>query len=153
MLGTLIIFFFQFGYNEVEGVRLRAGGRTYFGTDDTWRLRGIRRMVLKTINLNTDFQESGWLIGKIELFCQLEIDVEQIGASLTTTNDVLGRSFASSSLFSSGSNGKLTNINLSSVAVEIEPVKKLTFQSGLSYRTLESASRHLVWIILTPGKQ
>jgi hypothetical protein len=53
---------------------------------------------------------------------------------------VLGRSFASSSLFSSGSNGKLTNINLSSVAVEIEPVKNLTFQSGLSYRTLESAS-------------
>jgi hypothetical protein len=50
-------------------------------------------------------------------------DVEQIGASLTTTNDVLGRSFASSSLFSSGSNGKLTNINLSSVAVEIEPQK------------------------------
>jgi hypothetical protein len=32
------------------------------------------------------------------------------------------------------------NINLSSVAVEIEPVKTLTFQSGLSYRTLESAS-------------
>jgi hypothetical protein len=51
---------------------------------------------------------------------------------------VLGRSFASSSLFSSGSNG--ININLSSVAVEIEPVKTLTFQSGLSYRTLESAS-------------
>jgi hypothetical protein len=48
---------------------------------------------------------------------------------------MLGRSFASS-LFSSGSNGKLT-INLSSVAVEIEPVKNLTFQSGLSYRTLE----------------
>jgi hypothetical protein len=49
-------------------------------------------------------------------------DVEQIGASLTTTNDVLGRSLLPS-LFSSGSNGKLTNINLSSVAVEIEPVK------------------------------
>jgi hypothetical protein len=32
MLGTLIGYFFQ--YNEVEGVRLRAGGRTYFGTDD-----------------------------------------------------------------------------------------------------------------------
>jgi hypothetical protein len=65
MLGTLImaLFFSSFGYNEVEGVRLRAGGRTYFGTDDTWRLQGIRRMV-KTINLNMDFQESGWLIGK-----------------------------------------------------------------------------------------
>ena len=27
-----------FGYNEVEGVRLRAGGRTYFGPNDSWRL-------------------------------------------------------------------------------------------------------------------
>jgi hypothetical protein len=42
-------------------------------------------------------------------------DIEQIGASLTTTNDVLGRSFASSAVFSSGSNGKLTNINLTNV--------------------------------------
>jgi hypothetical protein len=58
----------------VEGVRLRAGGRTYFGTDDTWL--EVWYMVLKTINLNMDFQESGWLIGKIELFCWR--DVEQI---------------------------------------------------------------------------
>ena len=66
-------------------------------------------------------------------------DVEQIGASLTTTNDVLGRSFASSSVFSSGSNGKLTNINLTNVAIEIEPVKNLIFQTGFSHRSLESA--------------
>jgi hypothetical protein len=71
MLGTLIIFFSSFAYNEVEGVRLRAGGRTHFGTDDTWRLQGIRRMVLKTINLNTD-PSGKWMIGKIELFCQLK---------------------------------------------------------------------------------
>ncbi len=50
------------------------------------------------------------------------------------------RSFASSSLFSSGSNGKLTNINLTTAAIEFEPVKNLTFQTGFSYRTLESAS-------------
>jgi hypothetical protein len=48
-------------------------------------------------------------------------DVEQIGASLTSTNDVLGRSYASSGLFTTSSNGKLTNINLSTVAAEIEP--------------------------------
>jgi hypothetical protein len=64
--------FSSFGYNEVEGVRLRAGGRTYFGTDDTWRLQGIRRMVLKTINLNG--LSGKWMVDrKIELFCQLEI--------------------------------------------------------------------------------
>jgi hypothetical protein len=31
MLGTLIPIFSSFGYNEVEGVRLRAGRRTYLG--------------------------------------------------------------------------------------------------------------------------
>ena len=29
------------GYNDVEGVRLRAGGRTYFGPNDLWRLQGF----------------------------------------------------------------------------------------------------------------
>jgi hypothetical protein len=67
-------------------------------------------MVLKTINLNTDFQESGWLIGKIELFQLNRRRVEQIGASLTT-NDVLGRSFFS--LFSSGSNDKYEILEVS----------------------------------------
>jgi len=67
-------------------------------------------------------------------------DVEQIGASLTTTNDVLGRSYASSGLFTTGSNGKLTNINLTSLQGEIEPVKNLTFELSFTYRTLESAS-------------
>jgi hypothetical protein len=49
-----------------------------------------------------------WMVDGNELFCQLKRDVEQIGASLTTTNDVLGEAF-SSSLFSC-SNSKLTNI-------------------------------------------
>ncbi|HJR99555.1 MAG TPA: DUF5686 family protein, partial [Flavobacterium sp.] len=32
--------FSTFGYNEVEGIRIRTGGRTYFGPNDTWRLQG-----------------------------------------------------------------------------------------------------------------
>jgi hypothetical protein len=67
-------------------------------------------------------------------------DIEQIGASLTTTNDVLGRSFASSAVFSSGDTGKLTNINLSTFGFEVEPFKNLTVGTDFSYRTLESAS-------------
>jgi hypothetical protein len=55
--------FSSFGYNEVE-VRLRAGEEPILGLMTLGDCRGIRRMVLKTINLNTDFQESGWLIGK-----------------------------------------------------------------------------------------
>ncbi|RYG35372.1 MAG: carboxypeptidase-like regulatory domain-containing protein, partial [Chitinophagaceae bacterium] len=30
----------SFGYNDVENIRLRTGGRTYFGPNDPWRLEG-----------------------------------------------------------------------------------------------------------------
>jgi hypothetical protein len=67
-------------------------------------------------------------------------DIEQIGASLTTTNDIAGRSYASSGLLTFGSNDKLTNVNLSNIQVEMEPIKNLTLSTGVSYRTLLSAS-------------
>jgi hypothetical protein len=134
--------FSSFGYNEVEGVRLRTGGRTYFGPNDTWRLQGYTAYGFKDDKFKYGLSGK-WMVDKkkrIILSGGNRRDVEQIGASLTTTNDVLGRSFASSSVFSSGSNGKLTNINLTNVGVEMEPVKNLTFQSGFSYRTLRAAS-------------
>ena len=134
--------FSTFGYNEVEGARLRVGGRTYFGTNDTWRLQGYTAYGFKDDKFKYGFSGK-WMVDKkkrIILSGGNRHDIEQIGASLTTTYDILGRSFASSSVFSSGSNGKLTNINLSNVAIEMEPVKNLTFEMGFSYRTLESAS-------------
>ncbi|MFL9831319.1 DUF5686 family protein [Flavobacterium sp. ST-87] len=134
--------FSTFGYNEVEGIRIRTGGRTYFGPNDPWRLQGYTAYGFDDNKFKYGLSGK-WMIDKkkrIIISAGNRRDVEQIGASLTTTNDVLGRSFASSSLFSTGNNGKLTNINLSNAAVEIEPVKNLTFQTGFSYRTLESAS-------------
>ena len=134
--------FSTFGYNVVEGVRVRVGGRTYFGPNDKWRLQGYTAYGFDDNKFKYGLSGK-WMINaknRIIISGGNRRDVEQIGASLTTTNDVLGRSFASSSLFSSGTNGKLTNINLTNVAIEIEPVKNLILQSGFSYRTLESAS-------------
>jgi hypothetical protein len=134
--------FSTFGYNVVEGWRLRVGGRTYFGPNDKWRLQGYTAYGFSDNKFKYGLSGK-WMIdtkNRIIVSAGNRRDVEQIGASLTTTNDVLGRSFASSSVFSSGTNGKLTNINLSNVAIEIEPVKNLVFQTGFSYRTLESAS-------------
>ena len=134
--------FSTFGYNVVEGVRVRVGGRTYFGPNDKWRLQGYTAYGFDDNKFKYGLSGK-WMINaknRIIVSGGNRRDVEQIGASLTTTNDVLGRSFASSSLFSSGTNGKLTNINLTNVAIEIEPVKNLILQSGFSYRTLESAS-------------
>ena len=134
--------FSTFGYNVVEGIRVRVGGRTYFGPNDLWRLQGFTAYGFDDNKFKYGLSGK-WMIDKknrIIITAGNRRDIEQIGASLTTTNDVLGRSFASSSLFASGNNGKLTNINLSMLSVEVEPVKNLTFQLGASYRTLESAS-------------
>lgn len=134
--------FSTIGYNEVEGLRLRTGGRTYFGMNDLWRVQGYTAYGFKDDKFKYGFSGK-WLIdlkSRIMISGGNRRDIEQIGAALTTTNDVMGRSFASSSLFSTGSNGKLTNINLTSVSLEIEPFKNFTIQTGFSYRTLESAS-------------
>ena len=134
--------FSVFGYNDVEGQRLRFGGRTYFGSNDPWRIQAYTAYGFKDNKFK--YGVSGkWMINKRNRFIISggnRRDVEQIGVSLTTSNDVLGRSFASSSFFASGDNSKLTNVNLTSVAAEIEPVKNLIFQTGFSFRTLESAS-------------
>lgn len=130
------------GFNNVEGMRLRIGGRTYFGNNDLWRIQAYTAYGFKDNKVK--YGVSGkWLLNRnnrLIIEGGTRRDVEQIGASLTTSNDVLGRSFASSSLFAGGNNGKLTNVNFTSFAVYLEPVKNLTLQTGFSFRTLVSAS-------------
>ncbi|MFD2601899.1 DUF5686 and carboxypeptidase-like regulatory domain-containing protein [Flavobacterium suzhouense] len=134
--------FSSFGYNDVEGIRLRTGGRTYFGQNDPWRVEGYVAYGFKDNKFK--YGSSGkWMVNKdkrIILAGGNRRDVEQIGVSLTATSDVLGRSFASSSLFASGDNSKLTNVNFTTFSAEIEPFKNLVLRGSFNYRTLESAS-------------
>ena len=134
--------FSTLGYNDVEGQRIRFGGRTYFGPNDPWRIQGYTAYGFKDDKVKYGINARVMLNKKNRFIVSLgnRRDVEQIGVSLTTSNDVLGRSFASSSFFSSGTNNKLTNVNLTNLGFEIEPVKNLVFESSFSYRTLSSAS-------------
>ena len=134
--------FSTFGFNEVEGLRLRAGGRTYFGRNDLWRLQGFLAYGFEDDKFKYGISGK-WLLDKKSRFIISggnRRDVEQIGASLTTSTDVLGRSLASSSVVGTGANDKLTSINLTSLSVELEPWRNLIFRLSGSYRTLESAS-------------
>jgi hypothetical protein len=134
--------FSTFGFNEVEGLRLRTGGRTYFGRNDLWRLEGFLAYGFKDDKLKYGISGK-WLIDKKNRFIISggnRRDVEQTGASLTTSTDVLGRSLASSSVVGTGANDKLTNVNLTTLAVELEPWRNLVFRLGGNYRTLSSAS-------------
>ncbi|RMB56650.1 carboxypeptidase-like regulatory domain-containing protein [Dokdonia sinensis] len=134
--------FSTFGFNDVEGLRIRTGGRTYFGQNDLWRLEGFLAYGFK--DKKGKFGLSGkWLVDKKSRLIfsgGYRQDVEQIGASLTTSRDVLGRNLASSSLVNTAVNDKLTSIKLANVAVEIEPIQNLKFRTDLSLRELASAS-------------
>ena len=134
--------FSTFGFNEVEGLRLRTGGRTYFGRNDLWRLEGFLAYGFRDDKFKYGISGK-WLLDKknrLIISGGNRRDVEQIGASLTTSADVLGRSLASSSVVNTGANDKLTSINLTSLAIEAEPWRNVIFRLGANYRTLESAS-------------
>lgn len=134
--------FSTFGYNEVEGFRTQIGGRTYFGPNDPWRVQAFTAYGFDDHKFKYGFAGK-WMIEKknrIIISGGNRRDIEQLGASLTTTNDILARNFGSTAFFTTGSNGKLTNISLTNAYIAIEPVKNLTFQTGVTYKTLESAS-------------
>ncbi len=134
--------FSTFGFNDVEGARLRVGGRTYFGPNDKWRLQGYTAYGFKDDQFKYGISGK-WLLSRKNRWILSggnRRDIEQIGVSLTTSNDVLGRSFASSSLFSSGSNDRLTSVNLTTIAIETEVAKNFIIKTSGSYRTLKSAS-------------
>ena len=134
--------FSAIGYNQVEGLRLRFGVRTYFGHNDLWRLQAFTAYGFRDDKFKYGFSGK-WMLGiknRLILSVGTRRDIEQIGASLTMSNDVLGRSYASSGIFTAGDNVKLTQVNLTNVGIEIEPIKNLQLLAGFSYRTLESAS-------------
>jgi hypothetical protein len=131
-----------FGFNEAEGMRIRLGGRTYFSQNDRWRLEGFGAYGFKDDRFKYGISGKYLLDRKSRLtvFGGNRRDVEQTGASLTNSNDVLGRSLASSSLVSVGANDRLTHINLSTAGFEVEPSKNFNVRLTGSFRTLKSAT-------------
>ncbi|UII80771.1 DUF5686 family protein [Flagellimonas sp. CMM7] len=129
------------GFNDAEGTRVRLGARTYFGQNDTWRLEGYMAYGFTDKKAKHGFSAKFLLDRKSRLIFSggNRRDIEQLGLSLTSTNDVLGRSIASSSLVTVGANDRLTNINLSTLNFEVEPAKNLRLRLGGSFRTLSSA--------------
>lgn len=134
--------FSTFGFNEVEGLRLRTGGRTYFGPNDLWRLEGFLAYGFRDDKFKYGLSGK-WLLDKksrLTLFGGTRRDVEQIGASLTSSTDVLGRSLASSSVINTGANDKLSNIKLTNLGMSIEPSRNFVVRLDGSFRNIRSAS-------------
>ncbi|MFD0862793.1 DUF5686 family protein [Sungkyunkwania multivorans] len=134
--------FSTFGFNDVEGIRLRAGGRTYFGPNDRWRLEAYTAYGFRDQKFKYGLSGK-WLLDRktrLTIAGGNRRDVEQTAVSLSATTDVLGRSNASSSLLAAGDNSRLTNINLTTASVSFEPFKNLNLSIGGIYKTFKSAS-------------
>jgi hypothetical protein len=134
--------FSTFGFNDVEGVRLRVGGRTYFSQNDKWRLQGFLAYGFGDDKFKYGLSGKWMIDPKTRLIIAggNRRDVEQLGASLTNTTDVLGRNLASSSVLTVGANTTLTNINLSSFSLSFEAFKNFNVRFEGNFKRLESAS-------------
>lgn len=131
-----------FGFNDIEGLRLRGGGRTFFSSNDLWRLEGYGAYGFRDDQFKYGIAGK-WLLdrkSRLTISGGNRRDIEQLGASLTNTNDVLGRSLASSALVTAGNVNSLSSINLSTFAVSFEPKYNLEFRLGTSYRTIKSGN-------------
>ncbi len=130
-----------FGFNDAEGARVRLGARTYFGQNDPWRIEGYTAYGFKDHKFKYGISGK-FLLDKNSRFIISggnRRDIEQLGGSLTATNDVLGRSIASSALLTVGANNRLSNINLSALNLEMEPLTNFRVGLGGTFRTLSSA--------------
>ncbi|MCB4236072.1 hypothetical protein LDL59_16225 [Kaistella anthropi] len=133
--------FSVYGNNDVEGDRIRVGARTYFSPNDLWRIEGYTAY---------GFKDKKWKYGaearymfnrenRSTIGFGSRNDVMQLGAQLTNDDGIMTRSFASSSVFSSGSNVSLSTVKQNNLFFSIEPVKNLV-RMDASSQQIKSAN-------------
>lgn len=137
--------FSTIGYNDIEGLRVRAGARTYFSQNDMWRLAGYMAYGFGDHQFKYG-AEARFMFDKFNRF-QIgggtKRDIEQLGVQLTTSDGIMTRSFASSSIIGMGDNTKLSHINKTNVYTSIDPLKNVTIRLDGNYQTTRAADPEL----------
>lgn len=134
--------FSTFGFNDVEGTRIRAGARTFFSQNDTWRIQGYSAYGFKDHQFKYG-AEAKVMFNKTNRFMVgvgTRRDIMQLGVQLTTDDGIMSRSFASSSLFSRGSNASLSSINQTNIFTSIEPWKNFQIRLDGTTQSIKSAN-------------
>ncbi|MGV0955830.1 DUF5686 family protein [Empedobacter falsenii] len=131
----------SFGYNQIEGFRLRAGARTYFSQNDMWRAQGFLAYGFRDekFKYGADFRYMFNKYNRFQVGIGTKRDVEQLAATLTASDGIMTRSFASSSIINQGDNTFLSNNNLTNVYASIEPWKNVTFRVDGNYQLIKPA--------------
>lgn len=137
--------FQSFGYNDIEGVRLRGGFRTYHGKNDMWRIQAYTAY---------GFRDQKWKFGgeakymfnkenRFMIGTGYRKDVLQLGVQLTTDEGIMTRSFASSSVLNSGETTSMSSVNQTNVFTSIEPWKNFQVRLDATTQNIKSADSNL----------
>ncbi len=131
-----------FGFNDVEGTRIRLGARTYFSQNDLWRIQGYGAYGFKDNQFKYG-AEAKFLLNKnnrLIVGAGTRRDIMQLGVQLTNDDGIMSRSFASSSIFSTGSNTSLSFVNQTNVFGSIEPWKNFQVRLDGTIQSIKSAN-------------
>lgn len=134
--------FTVFGYNEVEGMRIRLGARTYFSANDMWRIAGYTAYGFKDKKLKYGF-EGKYMFNRenrATIGFGSRNDIVQLGAQLTNDDGIMTRSFAASSLLSSGRNASLSAVKQSNLFFSLEPIKNFQVRIDATLQNIKSAN-------------
>lgn len=131
-----------YGYNTVEGHRIRLGARTYFSKNDMWRVQGYGAYGFKDQQFKYGV-EAKYMFDKVNRFtlgAGTRRDIMQLGVQLTGDDGIMSRSFASSSVFGRGENASLSNVNQTDVFASIEPLKNFQVRLDGMMQSIRSAN-------------
>ena len=137
--------FQSFGYNDIEGVRLRTGFRTYRGKHDMWRVQAYTAYGFRDQEWKYG-AEAKYMFNKTNRFtvgAGYRKDVLQLGVQLTTDEGIMTRSFASSSVLNSGETTSMSSVNQSNFYTSIEPWKNIQLRVDATQQTIVSADSNL----------
>lgn len=130
------------GYNDIEGLRLRAGARTYFGKNDMWRIQAYTAYGFRDKEWKYG-AEGKYMFNKTNRFmvgAGTRKDVLQLGVQLTTDEGIMTRSFASSSVINSGDNTSLSSVSQTNFFTSIEPWKNIQLRLDATQQSITAAN-------------
>ena len=134
--------FSVYGSNEVEGDRIRIGARTYFSANDLWRIEGYTAYGFKDEKFKYGI-EGRYMFNRdnrATIGFGSRNDVIQLGAQLTNDDGIMTRSFASSSVFSSGTNSSLSFVKQNNFFYSMELAKNFEVRLDATLQHIKSAN-------------
>lgn len=131
-----------YGYNKIEGHRIRLAARTFLSKNDMWRVQGYGAYGFRDRQFKYGV-DARWMFGKVHRFtigASTGRDILQLGSRLMKDDGVVGNTFGASSLIRRGDNPNLSSVNQTSLFTSVDVVKNVTVKLAGTMQSIHSAN-------------